>query len=152
MCCWCRPAGLFLPQRAGPGKNPAALDTNTVMVLSTTPSSTAASARVNVREADICALACAASAGARLAFAFAVATVALAIAALGLALAPGPVVSLGVAALLLGTAGAYLMSRTGGLPGLTQHPESFDALGVGISLLEVAAAVVVVRRPHPRRN
>ena len=87
-----------------------------------------------------------------MAAAFALTTVALAIAALGQALVPSPVVSATVAALLLAVATAYLLSRTSRVPGLTEHPEPFDTLGVAVSLLEVAAASVVVRQLNPRRH
>jgi hypothetical protein len=50
-----------------------------------------------------------------------------------------------VAALLIGTAVAYLLSRTTGLPGLVDHPEPVDALGSATSFLEVAAACACVR-------
>ena len=139
------------------------------MVLSTTPSSASAEPRVNAREhrwdADLCAVVCAASAGvhgalvaphaaesSRMAAAFALATVALAVAALEMALAPRPEVAAAVAALLLLVAVAYVLSRTSGIPGLTEHPESFDPLGVGTSLLEVTAAVVAVRHLNRRRS
>lgn len=143
------------------------------MVLSTTPSSAPAESRVNARqnarpsrwEADVCALVCAASAGVHgalvvphaaestlMAAAFALATVALAIAALEMALAPRPAASAAVAVLLLLVAAAYVLSRTSGIPGLTEHPESFDTLGVGTSVLEVAAAVVAVRHLNRRRS
>jgi hypothetical protein len=147
------------------------------MVLSTTPSSAPVESRVNARrnvrqdarpthwEADLCALVCAASAGVhgalvaphaaesnRMAAAFALATVALAVAALEMALAPRPEVSAVVAALLLLVAVAYVLSRTSGIPGLTEHPESFDTLGAGTSVLEVAAAMVAVRHLNRRRS
>jgi hypothetical protein len=134
------------------------------MALSTSSSSTAAPTRV-VAEGDVCALVCAASAGVHgalviphadestpMAVAFAAAAVALAIAALAEALVATPVVSALVAALLLTVAGAYLLSRTSGIPGLATHPEPFDSLGTGISVLEVAAAVIALRTTHPRRT
>lgn len=135
------------------------------MTLSTTSSSTPAAERVNAVAGDFCALVCAVSAGVHgalviphadestaLAVAFAAATVALAIAALGEALVATPGVSVMVGALLLAMATAYLLSRTSGIPGLTQHPEPFDPLGVALSLLEVAAATVALRQTHPRRH
>jgi hypothetical protein len=136
-----------------------------VMALSTASSLTSRSSRVNVRGAHLCAMACAVSAGVhgalvvphagestRMAVAFVVGTVALALAALGLALMPTPAVSAATAALLLGVAMAYLLSRTGGIPGLTEHPEPFDTLGVALSVLEVATAGVAVPQPNPRRT
>jgi hypothetical protein len=135
------------------------------MALSTTTSSASASPRVNGVEEDACALVCAASAGVhgalvvphagestRMAVAFALTSIALAIAALGLAVGPRPVISPAAAALLFAVALAYLLSRTSGIPGLTEHPEPFDTLGVAVSLAEVAAALVVVRQLSPRRN
>jgi hypothetical protein len=135
------------------------------MALSTTSSSTSASPRVNVVDADLCALVCAASAGVhgalvvphagestRMAVAFALATLALATAALGLVLAPMPAISATATALLCAVAIAYVLSRTSGIPGLTEHPEPFDTLGVVVSLAELAAAVVAVGQLDPRRN
>lgn len=136
-----------------------------VMALSTPSSSAPPWARVNVDHADVCALVCAASAGVhgalvvphaaestRLALAFAVATAALTAAALAQALVPCREVAAGAAVLLLGVAAAYLLSRTTGIPGLTEHIEPFDALGTVVSLLEAAAAVVAVRQANPRRS
>jgi len=136
-----------------------------VMAPSTTSSSTAAPPRVNVDGADACALVCAGSAGVhgalvtphasestQMAVAFGLATVALAVAALGRALVPNPAVSAAVAVLLLTVATAYLLSRTTGIPGLTEHPEPFDPLGTVLSCLEVAAAVVGMRQPNSRRH
>lgn len=150
-----------------PGKKCATDDTNTVMAPSSVSSSTAAS-RITVGATDLCALACAASAGvhgalvaphaseaAPMAVAFVLVTTGLAIAALGLALQPSPNTSTASAALLVAVATAYLLSRTTGIPGLTDHPEPFDALGVAVSTLEVAAAVVAVvavRQLNPRRH
>jgi hypothetical protein len=135
------------------------------MALSTSSSSTPATLRVDVEGAHLCAVACAASAGVHgalvvphagestsMAVAFAAATVALALAALGQALGPPPVVSAAVSALLLAVAAGYLMSRTSGIPGLTEHPEPFEPVGVAISLLETAAAVVAGRQLNPRRR
>ena len=131
----------------------------------TTSSSTVASSQVNVGGAELCAVVCAASAGVhgalvvphagestRMATAFTVATVALTIAALGLALMPTPVGLASAATLLLAVASAYLLSRTRGIPGLTDQPEPFDPLGVAVSVLEMAAAVVAVRQSNPRRH
>ena len=87
-----------------------------------------------------------------MAAAFALATVALAAAAASLTLFPTRAVSAAVACLLLAVATAYLLSRTTGIPGLTEHPEPFDTLGTLVSLAEVAAAVVAVRQPNPRRH
>lgn len=165
MSCWCAHAGAFLPPKTGPSKNSAFDDTNIVMALSTTSSSTVALSPVNVGGADLCAVVCAASAGVhgalviphagestRMAVAFSLATVALTIAALGSALMPTPVGLAMAAALLLAVASAYLLSRTSGIPGLTEHPEPFETLGVAVSVVEVAAAVVAVRQPNPRRH
>lgn len=80
------------------------------------------------------------------------ATVALTPAALGLALTPSSVVSATAAALLLTLPTACLLSRTRGIPGLTERPEPFDTLGVAVSLVEVAAAVVAVRQLNSRRH
>lgn len=162
--CWC-PAGRdFLPARR-PGKTHPTDDTNTVMALSTTSSTTLASWRSNVDATVFCAVVCAASAGVHgalvvphasesilMALAFAWATLALGGTALGLALIPSPATSAAAAALLFAVAGAYLLSRTSGIPGLAAHPEPFDTLGTAISLLEVAAAVVAVRQTNPRRH
>ena len=149
-----------------PGKKCATDDTNTVVALSSVSSSTAS--RITVGATDLCALACAASAGvhgalvaphaseaAPMAVAFVLVTTGLAIAALGLALQPSPNTSTASAALLVAVATAYLLSRTTGIPRLTDHPEPFDALGVAVSTLEVAAAVVAVvavRQLNPRRH
>lgn len=135
------------------------------MTLSTPSSSVAAASRVNVAESDVCAVVCAASAGVhaalivphahestRLAVAFSLATIALVLVSVALALGPTPAVMGGAAVLLLAVAVAYLLSRTTGIPRLTQHPEPFDPLGVFISSLEVAAAAVAVRQPNQRRH
>ena len=116
-------------------------------------------------DSDVCAVVCAASAGVhaalivphahestRLAAVFALATAALVLAAVALALGPATAASGAAAALLAAVAGAYVLSRTAGIPGLTQHQEPFDPVGVVISCLEVAAAVVAVRHPNPRRH
>ena len=87
-----------------------------------------------------------------MAVAFAGATVALVIAALAQALVPGPAVSTTVAALLLAVATAYLLSRTSGIPGFTEHPEPFDTFGATTSVAEVTAAIVAWRQPHQRRH
>ena len=148
-----------------PGKKCATDDTNTVVALSSVSSSTAS--RITVGATDLCALACAASAGvhgalvaphaseADMACALVLVTTGLAIAAMGLALQPSTVTSAASAALLVAVATAYLLSRTTGIPRLTDHPEPFDALGVAVSTLEVAAAVVAVvavRQLNPRRH
>ncbi len=135
------------------------------MTLSTPPSSAPAASRVNVADSDLCAVVCAASAGVhaalipphahestRLAVAFSLATVALVAAAVALSREPSPAVSAAVGVLLLAVAAAYFLSRTTGIPGLTQHQEPFDPVGVVISLLELAAAFVAVRQPNPRRH
>lgn len=115
--------------------------------------------------AALCAVVCAASAGVHgalvvphrrdstlMALAFALATLVLGCASTFLALAPSRAISAAVAALLFAVAGAYLLSRTSGIPGLAAHPEPFDTLGTVLSLLEVAAAVVAVRQTNPRRH
>jgi hypothetical protein len=135
------------------------------MTLSTPPSSAPPAAWVNVADSDACAAVCAASAGVhaalilphahestRLAVAFSLATVALVLASVALAHGPTPAVAGMAAVLLLGVAAAYLLSRTAGIPGLTEHPEPLDPVGVVTSCLELAAAVVAVRRPNPRRH
>jgi hypothetical protein len=104
------------------------------------------------------ALVCAASAGVHaslvlphshesvaLAVAFAVSAVAMAVAAVGLALAARPVVMATVALLLAGTAAAYALSRTTGIPALMAHPEPLDASGTVVSCFELAAALALVR-------
>jgi hypothetical protein len=157
------------------GKNSAAGDTNTVMVLSTPSSSTAAGWRVNDdgggrrpaawsgvpsgrASADLVALVTAASAGvhgalivphahesAAMAVAFTVATLGLTLVAIGLALVPTPLVWAASAVMLLGVACAYLLSRTNTIPLLLDHPEPFDVLGITTSAVEVAAAAVAVK-------
>lgn len=135
------------------------------MALSTASSSTPASTRVNIDGAGFCALVCAGSAGvhgalvvphanesAPMAIAFGVAAGALVIAAFAQAFVPSPAGSAAVAALLLAVAAAYLLSRTSGIPGFTEHPEPFEPLGATTSLAEVAAAIVAWRQPHPRRH
>lgn len=87
-----------------------------------------------------------------MAVAFAAATLALAVAAGRQLLVPTPASTLATAALLLAVAAAYLLSRTAGLPGLTDHPEPFDILGTVVSSLEVAAALVVLRQPSRRHS
>ncbi len=141
-----------------PGKNRWPADTNMPVTLSTTPSSAVPERPVNAptRAADVAALVCATSAGVhaglvmphaeestRMAVAFAISTALLALAAVALAVRPGPEVSVATAVLLLGVAAAYLLSRTTGIPGLTTHREPFDALGVLVTSLEVAGALVV---------
>jgi hypothetical protein len=85
--------------------------------------------------------------------AFAVATLAMVVSAVALAWSPETVLlSAAGAALLLAVATAYVLSRTTGIPGLTEHTEPFDALGTVVSLLEVAAAVTAVRQVNRRRT
>lgn len=135
------------------------------MALSTISSSAPASTWVNINGPELSAVVCAGSAGVHgalvvphasestsMAVAFAVATVALVIAALAQVLVPGPAVSATVATLLLAVATAYLLSRTTGLPGFTEHPEPFDTLGATTSLAEVAASIVAWRQIHQRRH
>ena len=45
---------------------------------------------------------------------------------------------------LLGTAAAYLLSRTSGIPGLITDPEAVDLLGVVTSSAEVVAAAAAL--------
>jgi hypothetical protein len=135
------------------------------MALSTASSSALVPSRVTDGPAAFCAVVCAASAGVhgalvvpharestQIAAAFTLVTAALAIAAFGVAMTPNRVVSTATAVLLVSTATAYLLSRTSGIPWLTEHPEPFDTLGVVTSFLEVAAAVVTLRQPNPRRH
>lgn len=135
------------------------------MALSTISSSTPVSTRVNIDGAELCALVCAGSAGVHgalvvphvsestsMAVAFAAATVALVIAALAQVMVPSPAVSATVATLLLAVATAYLLSRTSGIPGFTEHPEPFDTLGATTSVAEVAASIVAWRQIHQRRH
>jgi hypothetical protein len=53
---------------------------------------------------------------------------------------------------LLGTALAYLLSRTTGIPLLIDRPEEPDALGLVTTVAEVVAAVVAVLAPHNREE
>jgi hypothetical protein len=135
------------------------------MTLSTPSSSVPTASRVNIADNDICAGLCAAAAGVhvalvvprahesmRVAVAFLLVTVALVVASLAEALGPTPVGSAAVATLLLAVATAYLLSRTAGIPGLIEHPEPFDPVGVVISCLELVAAVLAVRQINPRRH
>jgi hypothetical protein len=135
------------------------------MALSTASSSALVPSRVTDGPAAFCAVVCAASAGVhgalvvpharestQMAVAFALVTAGLLTAAFSEAIASTQVVSTAAAVLLLTTATAYLLSRTSGIPWLTEHPEPFDTLGVVTSFLEVAAAVVTLRQPNPRRH
>ena len=58
----------------------------------------------------------------------------------------------GAAAVLVGTALAYLLSRTTGLPGVTSEPEPVDVLGLLTTVSELAGAaaclLVILRRNH----
>jgi hypothetical protein len=109
------------------------------------------------------ALVCAASAGVHAALvpahlregtligvAFVVSVLLLASAALWVRSARGP--AYWVAAVLLGTAGCYLLSRTTGLPPLIPEPEPVDAVGTLTSLAEVAAALAVLGLPRIRKE
>ena len=133
------------------------------MALTTTP--TVAPLRVDVRRTNLAALVCAVSAGTHaalvvphlheslpLAVGFALAAAALAVAALAQAVTPSGPVTKAVAALLLTLALAYVLSRTTGLPGLVDRPESWDPVGVPLALTEAAAALLAVRQPNPRRH
>lgn len=53
---------------------------------------------------------------------------------------------------LLGTAVAYLLSRTTGIPLLIDQPEEPDALGLVTTVAEVVAAAVAVLAPHNREE
>lgn len=135
------------------------------VTLSTPPWSARGTAPVNGPARDFAAVVCASSAGvhaalvrphlhesAALGAAFAVAAVALAVASIAVAvLDPGPA-AVAAVVLLVGTAAAYLVSRTTGIPGLTVHPEPFDFLGTAVSCLELAAAAVIGRPHIPRRS
>ncbi|ABL84136.1 hypothetical protein Noca_4641 [Nocardioides sp. JS614] len=150
------------------GKTSSDADTNTVMALTTTiranRSAVLGPRRAGAPLADLTALVCAVSAGVHgalvgphleeseaMAAAFVVCTVALAVAAVGEALAPTPWVSVTTATVLAGTAAAYLLARTTGIPVLSTHPEPFDALGLVTSALEVVGAVLAVLHLNPRR-
>ena len=170
MWCWCSDTRGLLPpdQTARPsGKNPALDDTNSTVTLSTTASSAPSSTgdRALTHAADLGALVCALSAGVhgalvaphadvspRIAVGFALTTVAVAIGAVALAVRPAPKTTAAVAALLFLVAGAYLLSRASGIPGLVDHREPFDPLGSSVSLLEVAAATLLWGHLISRRN
>ena len=158
MLSWCPGRPLVLPGRSKPGKNLRVADTNIAVTLSTMSSSTAEQQQVNDLWADFCAVACAASAGVHaalvmphlhesvaLAAAFAVTAAALAVGAISQAILARASADAAVAALLLGVAVAYGLSRTTGLPVLAVPPEPFDALGVATSCLELAAAGAALR-------
>jgi len=53
---------------------------------------------------------------------------------------------------LLGTALAYLLSRTTGIPLLIDEPEEPDVLGLVTTVAEVVAAAVAVLAPHNREE
>jgi hypothetical protein len=53
---------------------------------------------------------------------------------------------------LLGTALAYLLSRTTGVPGLIGDPEEPDALGLVTTVAEVVAAAVAAQLLHNREE
>jgi hypothetical protein len=113
---------------------------------------------------DAAALVCAASAGVHAALvpahlregtliggAFALSVVLLAATAYRLrSTTPGP--AYWVAAVLLGVAGCYLLSRTTGLPLLISEPEPVDVFGTLTSLAEVAAALAVLGLPRIRKE
>lgn len=114
--------------------------------------------RRRVRLQNLAAAACAAGAGvhaalvpdhftesAQLGIAFVLSTLLLAGAALAIRPPryrwPGP---LAVAVVLAGTALAYLLSRTSGIPWLVPYPEEIDPLGVVISGVEVIGALAAL--------
>jgi hypothetical protein len=77
--------------------------------------------------------------------AFAVDSVLLALAAVLLTgRRASPSAPVAAAAVLAGTAAAYLLSRTAGVPGLVPGPEPLDGLGLSITLLELLAACACV--------
>src|SRR5262249_2320583 len=136
-----------------------------VMALSTTSSSASAPRRATVDGSDFCAVVCALSVGVHgalvilyisesmaMAAAFLIATLVLGVAVLAQAMGPIFGVSVVVAVLLLTVALAYLLSRTIGIPGLTEDPELFDTFGIAVSLLEAGAAVVATRQLKSRRS
>lgn len=118
--------------------------------------------KVNASARRLVALVCAASAGvhaglvpahfresALLGAAFALSVVLLAAGAVRLRAGTGADRgALWVAAVLLGVAACYLLSRTTGLPVLAPEPESVDPLGVLTSLAEVVAAVAALSLPR----
>jgi hypothetical protein len=120
-------------------------------------------ARVNAAVRDAIALVCAASAGVHAALvpahlregapigaAFALSVLLLAAAALRVRTTPRAAYS--VAAVLLGVAGCYFLSRTTGIPLLIPDPEPVDIVGTLTSLAEVAAAVAVLGLPRIRKE
>jgi hypothetical protein len=132
------------------------------------PSSTASSAadavRVNGPLRSGVALVCALAAGVHLGLVpehleesvglgsgFVVAAVLLAAAAAAVRRTEDPLTVSVVGLVLLLVAGAYLLSRTTGIPGLIARPESPDPLGIAVSLLEAAAALACLRL-NPMRN
>jgi hypothetical protein len=127
--------------------------------MSLSPSSTVTARRpsVNAVLRGVTATVCAGSAGVHaalvpehlhesvpLGLSFAVAAVLLGVAAALMGLRDGVRVVAPVGTLLIGTALAYVLSRTTGLPGLVDHPEPVDALGSATSFLEVAGACACV--------
>lgn len=112
---------------------------------------------------DGVAIVCAASAGVHAALvpahlhegpligaAFALSVLLLAAAALRVRTSSGP--AYWVAAVLLGVAACYLLSRTTGLPLLIPEPEPVDLLGTVTSLAEVAAGVAVLGLSRTRKE
>jgi hypothetical protein len=86
-----------------------------------------------------------------MASAFAISTVALTAAAVILATRPSPAASAAVAGLLLSVATAYVLAPTTGIPGLNQHQEPVDVLGVLVTSFEGAGAAVALW-PVTRRS
>ena len=129
------------------------------MTLSTPPNLPPVAARVKVAPRHVVSGVCAASAGVHaalvpehvlesrpLGIAFAVDALLLALAALVVRdprhdrWAPATAIWL-----LAATAGAYLLSRNTGIPGLDPHPEALDPLGFVVSTAEVVAVLAAVR-------
>jgi len=87
--------------------------------------------------------------GIRLGGAFAVSAVLLGICALLSSRSTGRALPVVV---LLGTALAYLLSRTTGIPLLIDEPEEPDVLGLVTTVAEVVAAAVAALVPHNREE
>ena len=129
------------------------------MTLSTPPNLPLAGARVKVAPRLVVSGVCAASAGVlrhqrrvdllesrQLGIALAVDALLLALTALVVRDPRHDGWAPATAAWLLGaTAGAYLLSRTTGIPGLVPHREALDPLGFVVSTAEVVAVLAAVR-------